>query len=87
MFERTYVFRLGAALREAVSAALTDPLTRAIPDAALRAGLLEGLLTTLRDPACTAPDEPVPVTFRETPSGVELEIARGDFRDTLVCTY
>lgn len=85
MSERTYVFHLGARLRDAVMSALADPLTRAIPDDGMRAGLLEGLLAALREPH-HAGAEPVPVTLRETPTGVEVEIARGTMRDTLVCT-
>lgn len=86
MVERTYVFRLGSALRDAVCAALSDPLERVIADDGLRAGLLEGLLQALNDAGKEGTSSDVPVTLRETPSGVELEIARGSVRDTLVCT-
>lgn len=86
MSERTFLFELGHALRDAVQATFGEHLSSAIRDDDLRAGLLEGLVHALsardRDPAL----ERVPVTVRTAPAYVEVEIEWGRVRDTLVCT-
>ena len=86
MAQRTYRFKLGASLREAVQNTLEETLRAAIPDRGLRRGLLEGLVQALNTRAQGSVPRWVPVTVSTTEECVEVQIRDGSVHDTLVYT-